>query len=87
MRLETERMCERSLVKTRDGMKRQLEEVNTARQREVNEARAKAAALGRYGQLKMRMISKIRLRDPLEGWVESMIWTLTFVLCVSQCVG
>lgn len=58
MRLETERMCERSLVKTRDGMKRQLEEVNGARQREVNEARSKAAALGRYDQLKSGMIHK-----------------------------
>lgn len=49
MRLETEKMCERSMVKTRDGMKRQLEDMNSARLREVAEARNKAGALGRCG--------------------------------------
>jgi hypothetical protein len=45
LRQETEKLCERSMVKTREGMKRQVEDINATRSREVKDARAKAAAL------------------------------------------
>jgi len=47
MRQETEKMCERSLSKAREGFKRHVDDVNNLRQREIHEARAKAAALAR----------------------------------------
>lgn len=35
-------------MKTREGMKRQVDEMNAARLREMTDARNKALALGRY---------------------------------------
>jgi hypothetical protein len=46
-----EKMCERSMIKTREGMKKQLEDMNAARLKEIHEARNKISALGRSATL------------------------------------